>query len=142
MALKKEQNITFGGRFKKCYSRKPENLTTNTNVPLILINMFVFVHVAASLIKPWHLLAQPVKVQVANGEIITCTHELHNQIWGTQGITFCSTFKIIPLKGYDIILGVDWLGKHSPMQIHWVDRWLKFSHDQQNVTLQGISPHT
>ena len=96
----------------------------------------------ASLIKPWHLLAQPVKVQVANGEIITCTHELHNQIWGTQGITFCSTFKIIPLKGYDIILGVDWLGKHSPMQIHWVDRWLKFSHDQQNVTLQGISPHT
>jgi len=23
MALKKEQNITFGGRFKKCYSRKP-----------------------------------------------------------------------------------------------------------------------
>jgi hypothetical protein len=96
----------------------------------------------ASSIKPWHSLAHPVKVQVANSELIACTHELQHQMWGTQGITFCSTFKIIPLKGYDIILGMDWLSQHSPMQIHWVDRWLKFSHEQQTVTLLGISPET
>lgn len=77
----------------------------------------------ASSIKPWYSLAQPFKVHVANGELIACTHELQHQIWGTQGITFCSTFKIIPLKGYDIILGMDWFSQHSPMQIHWADTW-------------------
>jgi hypothetical protein len=70
------------------------------------------------------LLSHPVKVQVANGELLHCTHQLSNQLWGIQGYSFNTTLKIIPLKGYDVILGMDWLGTHSPMEIHWADKWL------------------
>jgi len=57
---------------------------------------------------------------------------------GPQGFTFCTTLKIIPLRGYDVILGMDWLETHSPMKLHWVDRWLQFYYQDQLVTLQGI----
>jgi hypothetical protein len=93
-------------------------------------------------ISPWFPLKQPVKVQVANGELITCTHELKNQLWGIQGYTFSSTLKIIPLKGYDIILGMDWLSQYSPMEIHWVERWIKFQYNKHEVVLHGISSAT
>jgi hypothetical protein len=86
------------------------------------------------------VLSHPVKVQVANGELLHCTHQLSNQLWGIQGYSFNTTLKIIPLKGYDVILGMDWLGTHSPMEIHWADKWLQFTHDKQFITLQGISP--
>jgi hypothetical protein len=72
----------------------------------------------AATISPCHSLAQSVSVKVANGQTLACTHGLLNQIWGTQGITFCSTMKTVPLRGYDVILGMDWLESHSPMKIH------------------------
>jgi hypothetical protein len=50
--------------------------------------------------------------------------------------------KIIPLKGYDVILGMDWLETHSPMEVHWADKWLQFTHLQTLVKLQGILPIT
>lgn len=64
------------------------------------------------------LLYRPVSVRVANGNEIPCTHELPNFIWSVQGHTFKCSFKIIPLSYYDIVLGMDWLSMHSPMQIH------------------------
>lgn len=52
-------------------------------------------------------LTQPVKVQVANGELLHCTHQLPKQLWGIQGHSFHTTLKIIPLTGYDVIVGMD-----------------------------------
>lgn len=72
----------------------------------------------ASVIQYGQPLAQSVHVTVANGAKLPCTHELPHQIWGCQGNSFHTTFKIIPLQGYDIILGMDWLTAHSPMKIH------------------------
>jgi len=48
--------------------------------------------------------------------------------------------KIIPLKGYDVILGMDWIEDHSPMNILWAEKWLQFPHHHQLITLQGILP--
>ena len=100
-------------------------------------NSFVSDLVAAN-VSPWQPLSQSVTVRVANGEVLSCTHELRDQVWGTQGHSFCTTLKIIPIRGYDIILGMDWLETHSPMKIHWVDRWLQFSYQDKLITLQGI----
>ena len=72
----------------------------------------------------WQALNQPVKVRVANGSEILCTHELPNTTWGLQGHTFQSSFKIISLGCYDIILGMDWLSQYSPMHVRWAKRWL------------------
>jgi len=65
-------------------------------------------------------------VKVANGNLLECTHELLEQLWNIQGITFKNSFKIIPLGCYDVILGMDWLESISPMQIHWAEKWLQF----------------
>jgi hypothetical protein len=32
---------------------------------------------------------------------------------------------------------MDWLSSHSPLEIHWQDQWLAFTHDQQRVVLHG-----
>jgi hypothetical protein len=55
------------------------------------------------------MLPHPVKVQVANGALLHCNHQLPHQLWGIQGYSFHTTLKIIPLQSYDVILGMDWL---------------------------------
>lgn len=95
----------------------------------------------ASKLPNWTELPAPVHVRVANGSILTCTHELRNyQIW-INGHCFTISLKIFPLKCYDIILGMDWLEMHSPMVVHWKLKWLSFTHCGTKVTLQGILPN-
>lgn len=57
-----------------------------------------------------------------------------------QGVQFKTTFKILPLKCYDIILGMDWLEKYSPMEVQWAEKWMSFWHGKQRVKLQGLVP--
>lgn len=78
-------------------------------------------------------------MQVADGGIIACTHEVVNCAWLLQGHQFATTFKILPLKCYDAILGMDWLEQHSPMQVQWAEKWLSFSHHGKIIKLQGLS---
>lgn len=49
-----------------------------------------------------------------------------------------TTFKILPLKCYDAILGMNWLEKFSPMEIQWAHKWLSFWHEGSKVKLQGL----
>lgn len=93
-------------------------------------------------IPGWKALGQSISVRVANGNQLLCTHELPNVIWGLQDQTFQSSFKIIQLGCYDIILGMDWLSQRSPMQIHWAKKWLQFQHKGGVVELQGIQSGT
>lgn len=83
---------------------------------------------------------QSISIQVANGHIIDCTHQLPDQMWGLQGYSFTTTFKIMPLQSYDIILGMDWLSLYNPMHFHWTEKWLQFKQDNQLIKLQGILP--
>lgn len=99
---------------------------------------FVDDQVAAH-VQPWQPLPQSVRVTVANGGVISCTHELSNQLWVVQGHSFSTTLKIIPLSGYDVILGMDWLESNSPMEIHWVQRWVQFHYQGQLIRLQGLT---
>lgn len=85
---------------------------------------FINEQIAAQLLN-WHQLHKPVQVQVANGNIIYFTHELHKQIWGIQEQTFFNSFKVVPLGSNDIILGMDWFENHSLMQVHWSSKWLR-----------------
>ncbi|WVZ74581.1 LOW QUALITY PROTEIN: hypothetical protein U9M48_022746 [Paspalum notatum var. saurae] len=71
-------------------------------------------------------LSCPMKVRVANGSILLCTHE----------IVDCP---ILPLHCYDIIMGMDWLAEHSPMMIDWNEKWLSFEFLGRNIRLQGLT---
>jgi len=84
------------------------------------------------------LVSIPSSIQVAGGGLLTSTSILHNLSWTVQGVSFSSSFRVLPLKGYDVILGMDWLEHHSLMHIHWQQQWLQFSYGDQIVLLHGV----
>lgn len=53
--------------------------------------------------------ANPSSVKVAGGGILRCTQQIPNCQWVCNGFQFQSSFKVLPLKCYDGILGMDWL---------------------------------
>jgi translation initiation factor IF-1 len=82
----------------------------------------------------------PLKVTVANGEVIKCTEAIPEMQWWAQGKTFQHTMRILQLGGYDGILGMDWLNKCSMMTCDWPNKWIQFSHQGKLIKLQGKVP--
>jgi len=70
------------------------------------------------------LLSKPVSLKVADGSTIICSSELSSAEWSVQGCVFTSTLKILPLGHFDIIVGMDWLERFSPMKVHWGNKWM------------------
>jgi hypothetical protein len=62
-------------------------------------------------------LSTPCHVKVAGGGILHCTMSIRQCTWSCGNLTFTSAFKILSLKGYDGIVGMDWLSTHSPQII-------------------------
>jgi hypothetical protein len=60
--------------------------------------------------------------------------------WSIQGYDFITDLKVIPLPYYDLIIGIDWLKLHSPMQIHRLHKWMKINNQGTCVHLQGLLP--
>jgi hypothetical protein len=83
-------------------------------------------------------LSTPLKVQIANGQVLSCTPHIPAANWVIQGCQFTSDLKVLPLSFYDMILGLDWLEAHSPMEIHWAQKWIQFNHQGTSVQLVGI----
>lgn len=81
---------------------------------------------------------QSFRVRVADGGILQCNKEMQNCLWLVQGVSFQNNLKVLPLGSYDVILGMDWLEQHSPMQIDWRAKTLRFKHAQKDVCLRGV----
>lgn len=92
----------------------------------------------ATQLPNWKRLEMPIRVKVADGGMLLCTHEVVCCDWLAQGIQFQTTFKILPLKCYDAILGMDWLEEFSPMKVQWAEKWLSFWYKEKKVKLQGL----
>jgi len=82
----------------------------------------------------------PVTIQVANGQQLVCQTEFVNVPWSVQSYTFHSTLKVLPLQYYDMIVGMEWLEKFSPMQIHWSKKWLILPYNNSLIRLQSELP--
>jgi hypothetical protein len=52
--------------------------------------------------------------------------------------TFTADLRVLPLHSYDMILGIDWLEQHSPMHVHWKQKWMSIPHHGSQAFLQGI----
>lgn len=63
-------------------------------------------------------LPAPIKVQVANGEVMFCDSQVVSSDWVIGDCYFSSPLKVLPLQHFDMILGMDWLESFSPMKIH------------------------
>jgi hypothetical protein len=80
----------------------------------------------------------PVSVKVANGQILDCDRMVPQLQWWAQGHMFQTNMKILPLGGYDAILGVDWLKQWGDMRCNWATKTLKFQQQGRSVTLRGM----
>jgi hypothetical protein len=87
-------------------------------------------------------LQHPLQVKVADGRKLWSTHMVPKCQWLCEGTNFVTDFKILPLSGYDLIVGMDWLEQHSPMAIHWGHKWLSFVYKGKYIKLQGVKPKT
>lgn len=82
------------------------------------------------------------KVTIADGSVMNCNSQVPQLQWWVQGQTLQSIVRVLPLKCYDLILGVDWLETHSPMWVHWKRKKMKFTHNGQRITLRGVNDCT
>lgn len=80
------------------------------------------------------------RVMIADGGVLSCSMEIPDCDWYAQGHSYKTTFKLLSLGNYDVILGMDWLELHSPMQIDWVHKWIEFPYCTRPVRIQGIVP--
>jgi hypothetical protein len=91
-------------------------------------------------VKGVQKLPHPLQVKVADGNTLWSEYWVPDCPWLCNGINFCADFKFLPLAGYDIVLGMDWLEKFNPMSIHWMEKWMEFEYQCKIVQLQGVRP--
>jgi hypothetical protein len=82
--------------------------------------------------------SKPLLVQVANGGQLSCDRELLNTTWYLNEYEFSSTLRVLDLNHYDVILGMDWLSRYSPMFIHWSAKWLIIPYKGSSIKLWGM----
>jgi hypothetical protein len=80
-------------------------------------------------------LAPPLRVKVPNGQVVLSTEEVHHFEWWIQGHTFSTSTRMLELGAYGMILGMDWLEQHSPIQCDWVHKTIGYLY-----CLKGIMP--
>lgn len=77
------------------------------------------------------------KVQIADGGIMHCKHVAVDCQWKMSSHKFSHSLKILQLQSYDIILGMDWLAKFSPMKVDWKDKWMQIPLNNSTAVLIG-----
>jgi hypothetical protein len=78
-------------------------------------------------------------VQIAGGGVLQCTQLLRQVLWSVGDCTFKSDFKVLPLEVFDVVIGMDWLESFSPMQVHWLQKWLAIPYEGRIQILQGLT---
>lgn len=80
----------------------------------------------------------PLSFMAADGSTMVSDGVIPQLQWHIQGHTFQFDTRILPFKGYDLILGADWLEEHGSMWFHWKKKCMKFTHQRKRILLQGV----
>ena len=76
-------------------------------------------------------------VTVANGDKLKAQFECPGLSWEVQGLHQAADFFVIPLRGCDMVLGVQWLVTLGPILWNFRELTMKFTLDDQEVSWQG-----
>ncbi|CAD6336222.1 unnamed protein product [Miscanthus lutarioriparius] len=79
----------------------------------------------------------PLRVKIADGQVLDCATTFLQLEWEAQGCSFHTDAKVLPLAHYDLVVGMDWLAQYSPMQVDWAQKWLVIPYEGAFRTLQG-----
>ncbi|KAL4272412.1 hypothetical protein GQ457_13G022950 [Hibiscus cannabinus] len=80
---------------------------------------------------------QPLAITVANGKKLYSSSKSNQLRWKMQGQEFMHDFRVLQLGGSDMVLGVDWLSRYSPIVMDFKKMTLSFEKEGQNITLDG-----
>jgi hypothetical protein len=50
---------------------------------------------------------------------MVCDRMVRGVEWCSQGFSFCTDMRVLPLSAFDVIFGYEWLRQFSPMQCDW-----------------------
>ncbi|CAA0831880.1 Unknown protein [Striga hermonthica] len=77
---------------------------------------------------------------VANGERVACPGVLRQAPVVIHGITFTVDLFVMPLAGYDVVLGTNWMAMLGPIIWDLAARTMAFHHAGRAVRWQGVPP--
>ena len=83
-----------------------------------------------------------LQLVAADGSPLLSTEFIPQLKWCIQGHSFAYDVRVLPLKGYDLILGADWLEDHSPMWLHWKKKIMRIPHQGRRIQLKGLQDDT
>lgn len=126
-------------------------MVNNTTVSMLVDSGSThnFISQAAAKRLGLHLsLCTPVEVTVANGAVLACTLQVDNFCWEMAGETFRAKVLVLPIGGYDVILGVHWMKMVSPvvfdfqnnsMVVLWQKKRITLNHSTEPVDVKFTS---
>jgi len=53
----------------------------------------------------------PLRVKIADGQILDCAATFLQLVWEVQSCSFHTDAKVLPLAHYDMVVGMDWLAQ-------------------------------
>jgi hypothetical protein len=74
---------------------------------------------------------------VANGERITCAGVLHNAPLHVEGEFYLADLFVMPLAGYDVVLGTRWLGALGPIVWNLASHRMTFQRLGRSISWTG-----
>lgn len=81
-----------------------------------------------------------LRVMVANGVRLSTMGICKNVQWDAQGSSFTTDFYLLPLKGCNIVLGIQWLLSLGSIIWNFSSLTMQFEHRGKNHILQGVVP--
>ncbi|KAJ4807007.1 polyprotein [Rhynchospora pubera] len=78
----------------------------------------------------------PMAVMVANGTKMITDMECKALKFTLQSHEFDKDMRVLDVKGYDLILGLDWLTELGPMMVDWGKGYLAFQKDNKQIQLK------
>nr|DAD35091.1 TPA_asm: hypothetical protein HUJ06_005731 [Nelumbo nucifera] len=81
-----------------------------------------------------------VEVSVANGQKLVSLGKSTGVTLVLQGEPLLMDFYLLPLDGYEVVLGTQWLATLSPIWWDFKRLQMKFGVDGREITLRGVQP--
>ncbi|XP_019171199.1 PREDICTED: uncharacterized protein LOC109166765 [Ipomoea nil] len=83
--------------------------------------------------------ASPLTVTIANGEQVRSDSVCLGLNWEVQGEEFTKDFRLLNLRGCDMVLGMDWIDLYALIQLHTRPPSLSFHKDERKIILKGLT---
>ena len=76
---------------------------------------------------------------VANGERVSCLGVIRQAALTISGDTFATNLFVMPLAGYDVVLGTQWLASLGPILWDFHARKMTFKRNARDICWHGVA---